>query len=136
MIPAAVLLLTPKPLSPLGAYPRVRMRRNRRAEWSRRLVAEHVLTPADFIWPVFIAEGSSGREAIDSMPGAWRLTIPALVEEAGRAVELGIPVVAVFPVVPSHLRSAEGEEALNPGKSRLPRHRRLEEGAPGARRTL
>jgi porphobilinogen synthase len=89
------------------------MRRNRRDDWSRRLVAENILTAADFIWPVFVAEGPSGREAIESMPGAWRLTIPALVEEAGRAAALGIPAIAVFPVVPAHLKSAEGEEALN-----------------------
>jgi porphobilinogen synthase len=106
--------LARNPLTSLGAYPRVRLRRNRRDDWSRRLVAEHVLTPADFIWPVFIAEGSSGREAIESMPGAWRLTIPALVEDAGRAAALGIPAIAVFPVVPSHLKTAEGDEALNP----------------------
>jgi porphobilinogen synthase len=106
--------LTPKTPSPLGAYPRVRMRRNRRTEWSRRLVAETVLTPADLIWPVFVADGASGREAVQSMPGAYRLTVPALVEEAGRAVELGIPVIAVFPVVPAPSRSAEGNEALNP----------------------
>jgi porphobilinogen synthase len=90
------------------------MRRNRRAEWSRRLVAETVLTPSDLIWPVFVAEGGPDREAIASMPGAFRLSIPALVEEAGRAASLGIPVIAVFPVVPTALKSAEGGEAVNP----------------------
>jgi porphobilinogen synthase len=103
--------LTSKDLSSPGAYPRVRLRRNRREEWSRRLVAETVLTASDLIWPVFVAESGSGREAIASMPGAFRLSIPALVEEAGRAAALGIPVIAVFPVVPNSLKNAEGTVA-------------------------
>ena len=90
------------------------MRRNRRDAWSRRLVAENTLGPADLIWPVFVKDGSSGREAIASMPGAFRLTIPALVEAAGHAAELGIPVIAPFPVVPPELKSEDGEEAVNP----------------------
>ncbi|MBV9522627.1 MAG: porphobilinogen synthase [Alphaproteobacteria bacterium] len=90
------------------------MRRNRRDAWSRRLVAEHVLTPGDLIWPVFVAEGGEGREAIASMPGVWRLGIPALVEEAGRAKALGIPVVAIFPVVPPERKSPDGKEAIDP----------------------
>jgi porphobilinogen synthase len=104
----------PKAPPPLGAYPRIRLRRTRREEWSRRLVAETVLTPADLIWPVFVCPGASGREAIQSMPGASRLTVPALVEEAGRAAAAGIPVIAVFPVVPNPLRNPMGDEALNP----------------------
>ena len=103
-----------KPFSSLGAYPRVRLRRNRRDAWSRRLVAEHVLTPGDLLWPVFVKEGGEAREAIPSMPGASRLTIPALIDEAGRAAALGIPVIAVFPVVPPERKSAEGDEALRP----------------------
>jgi len=106
--------LTSKPFTSLGAYPRVRLRRNRRDEWSRRLVAENTLTPADLIWPVFVKDGPSGREDIPSMPGVSRLTIPALIEEAGRAGELGIPAIAIFPVVPLGLKSEEGDEALNP----------------------
>ena len=92
----------------------MRLRRNRRDEWSRRLVAENVLTAADLIWPVFVKDGASGREDISSMPGVSRLTIPALIDEAGRAIELGIPVIAIFPVVPPGLKSADGDEALNP----------------------
>ncbi len=106
--------MTPKALSSLAAYPRIRLRRNRRDTWSRRLVAEHVLTPADLIWPVFVAEGIDGREAIPSMPGASRLTIPALIEETGRAAALGIPVVAIFPVVPPERKSPNGDDALDP----------------------
>src|ERR1700739_1698147 len=88
------------PSQPLGAYPRIRMRRNRRADWSRRLVAENVLTPADFIWPVFVHGEKTARSPIPSMPGVNRLSLEALVEDAGKAKELGIPVIALFPATP------------------------------------
>src|SRR5258708_34183746 len=89
--------VTPKPFASLGAYPRLRLRRNRRDAWSRRLVAENVLTPGDLIWPAFVAEGrGAGREAIASMPGAFRFTIPALIEEAGPAAPLRTPGLALF----------------------------------------
>jgi porphobilinogen synthase len=115
MTESAVTQVTAKNFSSLGAYPRVRMRRNRRDDWSRRLVAEHVLTPADFIWPVFVKEdGGADREPIASMPGASRLTIGALLDEAGHAAGLGIPMIAVFPVVPASLRTEDGDEAINP----------------------
>jgi porphobilinogen synthase len=101
-------------LPPLAPYPRLRLRRNRRAAWSRKLVAEHVLTPGDLIWPVFVHD--EGHKApIASMPGVFRLPIPALVDAAGEAAALGIPVIAVFPAVPAALKDAEGSEALNPG---------------------
>jgi porphobilinogen synthase len=99
---------------PLGAFPRLRLRRNRRWDWSRRLVAEHVLSPADLIWPVFIHESREARVAIPSMPGVDRLSIPALVADAGLAKSLGIPLIALFPATPSERKSAGGEEALNP----------------------
>src|SRR4051794_28817150 len=98
--------------APLGAYPRLRMRRNRRQDWSRRLVAENVLTAADLIWPVFVIEGG-GREAVPSMPGVERLSIPALIDAAGEAAALGIPVVALFPVTPATLKDDEGSEAVD-----------------------
>jgi porphobilinogen synthase len=90
------------------------LRRNRRDDWSRRLVAEHALTPADLIWPVFVQEGTGGRTPIDSMPGVDRLSIPALVDAAGEAHALGIPVIAIFPVTPLDRKTMEGEEAANP----------------------
>jgi porphobilinogen synthase len=102
------------PDQPLGSYPRIRLRRNRHDDWSRRLVAEHVLTPADFIWPVFVHDGSAAREAIPSMPGVSRLSIGALVEAAGEAKALGIPLVALFPVTPAECKTPEGDEAFNP----------------------
>jgi porphobilinogen synthase len=111
---AVVADVSSKPFTSLGAYPRLRLRRNRRDAWSRRLVAENVLTPGDLIWPAFVTEGrGAGREAIASMPGAFRFTIPALVEEAGRAAALGIPVIALFPVVPPERKNEDGDDAVN-----------------------
>ncbi len=103
----------PAEMRALGAYPRLRLRRNRRHEWSRRLVAEHRLAPEDLIWPLFVHQGEEAAEVL-SMPGVWRLPISELVAEAGRAAALGIPLIAVFPVVEAALKSPEGEEALNP----------------------
>ena len=97
----------------LGAYPRLRLRRNRRHEWSRRLVAEHRLAPEDLIWPLFVHQGEEAAD-IPSMPGVERLPISGLVTTAGRAAELGIPLIAVFPAVDPALKTPEGEEALNP----------------------
>ncbi len=102
------------PSQPLGAYPRIRMRRNRRDDWSRRLVAEHVLTPADFIWPVFVQDAPVARQPIASMPGVDRLSLAALVDATGEAKSLGIPLVALFPVTPLDRKSPDGEEAVNP----------------------
>ncbi len=102
--------MTGSPSSPLGAYPRVRLRRNRRDEWSRRLVAENVLTPADFIWPVFVHDEPAARTPIASMPGVSRLSIAALVDDAGAAAALGIPLIALFPATPPERKSEDGEE--------------------------
>lgn len=107
--------LTSKPPLSLGAFPRLRMRRNRRNEWSRRLVAENTLDAADLIWPVFVIESDAAeKESIASMPGVSRLSIPALIDEAGRAAELGIPAIAIFPVVAADLKTTEGDEAVRP----------------------
>ncbi len=97
----------------LGRYPRTRLRRNRRHAWSRALVAEHTLTPADLIWPVFVQEGKSKRTPIPSMPGVARLTVDELVKDARRAAKLGIPAIALFPVVPANRKSEDGDEAWN-----------------------
>jgi porphobilinogen synthase len=90
------------------------MRRNRRHEWSRRLVAESHLTSSDLIWPVFVHEGRTSRTPIPSMPGVERLSIDLLVEQVAAAQELGIPAVAVFPVTPPARKTPEAEEAVNP----------------------
>ena len=101
------------PGQPLGAYPRIRLRRNRRDGWSRRLVAETVLTPADFIWPVFVHDAAAAREPIPSMPGVSRLSLAALVDAAGEAESLGIPLVALFPATQPGRKTEDGDEALN-----------------------
>jgi porphobilinogen synthase len=98
----------------LGAFPLVRPRRNRKADWSRRLVAEHTLSPADLVWPLFVIEGRNVREAVPSMPGVERLSIDLAVAATREAVELGIPAVALFPNTAPKLRSADAREAFNP----------------------
>jgi porphobilinogen synthase len=100
-------------LPPLAPFPATRLRRNRRDGWSRRLVAETVLTAADLIWPVFVHD-EEGRAPIESMPGVFRLSVPALVDLAGAAAELGIPTIAVFPVVDPTSKDPEGSAALDP----------------------
>ena len=100
--------------APYGAYPRVRLRRNRIDAWTRRLVAEHKLTADDLIWPVFVREGKAAREAVASMPGVDRLSVDLLVEAVGEAKELGIPAIAIFPQIEPRLKSEDGDEAVNP----------------------
>jgi porphobilinogen synthase len=86
----------------------------RRDEFSRRLMRENVLTAHDLIWPVFVLEGQNRREPITSMPGVERLSIDLMVEQAAAAYELGIPVMALFPVTPQEAKSELAEEAWNP----------------------
>jgi porphobilinogen synthase len=96
-----------------GGFPDVRMRRNRKSGWSRRLVAENVLTPADLIWPMFVIEGENKRVPVASMPGVDRLTVDQCVVAAEEAVALGIPCIALFPYTDPSLRTPDGREALN-----------------------
>jgi len=98
----------------LAAFPSLRLRRSRSAAWSRALVAETVLTPADLIWPLFISEGRDVEEPIASLPGVSRWSVDRLAERAHEARELGIPCIALFPNTPRELRSDDGREALNP----------------------
>ncbi len=95
-------------------YPAIRPRRMRRDEFSRRLIREHQLTCDDLIWPVFVLEDENRREPVPSMPGVERLGIQALLREAERAAELGIPAIALFPVTPPERKSELAEEAYNP----------------------
>jgi porphobilinogen synthase len=99
---------------PLGAYPRVRMRRNRRDDWSRRLTRENALTADDLIWPVFVIEGSGKREPVSSMPGVERMSVDVLADAASDAAALGIPCIALFPNTPAAAKDEDGSEALNP----------------------
>lgn len=98
----------------MSAFPRTRMRRLRRDDWSRRLVRENRLSVDDLIWPVFVHEGKASRTAIPSMPGVERLSIDLLVIAAREAEALGIPAIALFPVVPLEKKSDGAEEAWNP----------------------
>ncbi len=97
-----------------GSFPGTRLRRNRRAEWSRRLVREHELSVNDLIWPVFVVEGEGRRVPVVSMPGVERYSVDVLVEQAARAESLGIPALAIFPVTPGDRKTEDGSEAWNP----------------------
>lgn len=100
--------------SGLDLFPYSRMRRMRKDPFSRKLMQENVLTTADLIYPVFVLEGKSRREKIDSMPGIERLSIDLLIEEAKELAALGVPAIAIFPVTPADKKSLEAEEAHNP----------------------
>lgn len=101
------------PFGPLGHFPQTRLRRLRRHDWTRRLVAEATLNVNDLIWPLFVHEGQNRREAVASMPGVERLSVDLLIEAVGNASTLGIPAVAVFPVVEQSKKTLEAEEAAN-----------------------
>jgi porphobilinogen synthase len=97
----------------LGQFPSVRMRRMRRDDFSRRLMRESVLTVDDLIYPVFVLDGEQRREAVASMPGVERLSIDRLLPVAEECVRLGIPVMALFPVIEGPLKTPDGREATN-----------------------
>ncbi len=98
----------------LGQFPQVRMRRMRHDDFSRRLMRENVLTVNDLILPVFVKEGKGDRQPIPTMPGVVRYTLDELLKVCGQCVDLGIPMVALFPAVDSALKTADGLEATNP----------------------
>ncbi len=97
----------------LGRYPQRRMRRNRRDEFSRRLVCEHTLTTNDLIYPAFVIEGRNRSEAVASMPGVERVTTDRLLGMAERCCELGVPALALFPVIDPGRKTPQAEEAFN-----------------------
>ncbi len=99
---------------PFSAFPAARMRRMRHDDFSRRLMREHTLTPDDLIYPVFVLEGRNRREAVASMPGVERLSIDLLLPVAEECVQLGIPALALFPVIDAGLKTLGAQEALNP----------------------
>lgn len=98
----------------MSHYPALRLRRTRSAPWSRRLHAETVLTPADLIWPLFIADGEGVEEPIVSLPGVSRWSVDGIVARAKEAQAAGIACIALFPNTPRELRTEDGREALNP----------------------
>ena len=95
-------------------FPANRPRRLRRDDFTRRLVREHALSVNDLIYPVFVLEGEKRREAVASMPGVERLSLDLLLPVAEECVKLGIPVMALFPVISGHLKTPDGREAANP----------------------
>jgi porphobilinogen synthase len=100
--------------TPIAAsFPTARLRRNRRDAWSRRLVAEVRLDVADLIWPVFVIDGRDRREPVPSMPGVERRSIDRVLPMLEEAAGLGIPAIALFPVTPAELKTADGAEATN-----------------------
>jgi porphobilinogen synthase len=103
-----------KRFTTLGRYPTTRLRRNRREEWSRRLVAETRLSVDDLIWPVFVQEGTNARTPVESMPGVDRLTVDLFVEAAKQARDLGIPAIAIFPETDPAKKTPDAREAYNP----------------------
>ena len=101
-------------MSPHAPFPHGRPRRLRRDEFTRNLVREHALTSHDLIYPVFVLDGQGRREAVASMPGVERLSLDLLLPVAQECVELGIPVLALFPVIDAALKTEDGREAWNP----------------------
>ena len=97
----------------VGSYPSTRLRRNRKANWSRRLVQENSLSANDLIWPIFIREGKKIKEPIKTMPGVYRYTLDKIEPLVEKAINKKIPMIALFPNVPVSKKDAKGSEALN-----------------------
>jgi porphobilinogen synthase len=100
--------------TPLGNFPQRRMRRLRRTEFLRSMVRESVLTPHDFIYPVFVLDGTDRREDVASMPGVSRVSLDNLVPVCEEVLSLGIPAIALFPLIEAAKKTPGGEEAFNP----------------------
>jgi porphobilinogen synthase len=97
----------------VGSYPEVRLRRNRKTEWSRRLVSENKLSTNDLIWPIFIREGKNIKEPVKTMPGVYRYTLDKIERLVERAIQKKIPMIALFPNTPISKKDTKGSEALN-----------------------
>ena len=97
----------------IGSYPNVRLRRNRKTEWSRRLVSESNLSTNDLIWPIFIREGKNIKESVKTMPGIYRYTLDKIEGLVENAINKKIPMIALFPNTPISKKNSKGSEALN-----------------------
>ena len=97
----------------IGSYPNVRLRRNRKTEWSRRLVSENNLSSNDLIWPIFIREGKNIKESVKTMPGIYRYTLDKIEGLVEKAINKKIPMIALFPNTPISKKNSKGSEALN-----------------------
>jgi porphobilinogen synthase len=115
----------------MTTYPALRLRRLRRHDWTRRMVAENMLSPADFIWPVFVIDGENKREPVASMPGVERLSTDQVAAAAKEAAALGIPAIALFPNTPPSLKTDDGREALNRDNLVCRTVRAIKAAAPG-----
>ena len=117
--------------APLGAYPRTRLRRMRGDDWSRRLMRETRLAVDDLIWPIFVQAGDAAETPVPSMPGVMRYSVARAVEAVGEAAALGIPAIAVFPVVDPARKTEDGREAANPENIVCQAVRALKAAHPG-----
>jgi len=97
----------------IGSYPNLRLRRNRKSDWTRRLVRENQLSPNDLIWPIFIREGKNIKESISTMPGVYRYSLDRIELLVERAMNKKIPMIALFPSVDLRKKDLQGSEALN-----------------------
>lgn len=112
------------------SFPTTRLRRNRRDDFTRRMVTEHRLHIDDLIWPIFVCDGQNEHQDVSAMPGVRRVSVDCLVEHVQPAVDLGIPAVAIFPVTPPSLRTADGAESLNPNNLMCQAARTLKRAFP------
>ena len=96
-----------------GKYPNLRLRRNRKTDWSRRLISENTLSPNDFVLPIFVIEGKNKKTPIKSMDGVYRYSIDRLSQIIDKAILFKIPMVALFPYIEKKLKNNKGSEALN-----------------------
>ena len=97
----------------IGSYPETRLRRNRKKEWSRRLVQENTLSANDLIWPIFICEGKNKKEPIETMPNVFRYSVDSIEKLVESAIDKKIPMIALFPNIPVSKKNYKGSEALN-----------------------
>ncbi|MBN8831931.1 MAG: porphobilinogen synthase [Sphingomonadales bacterium] len=118
------------PSFPAPAYPAIRLRRTRASAWSRALHAEHRLSPADFIWPLFVTSGEGVEEPIASLPGVSRWSVDLAVARARDAAALGIPCLALFPNTPADKRSDDGAHALDPDNLMCQAIRAIKDAVP------
>jgi porphobilinogen synthase len=101
-------------MSDISSFPNTRLRRTRVTGWSRAMVRENMLSPADLIWPLFVTEGEGVEESIATLPGVSRWSVDQIVLRAAEAIELGIPCIALFPNTQADRRTEDGAEAFNP----------------------
>ena len=121
---------TPAATKTPGRYPTARMRRNRRDDSIRRLVAENTLSVDDLIWTMFVVDGENKHEPVDSMPGVVRYTTDVIAEAVNEAYELGIPAVGLFPFTDPSSKTPEGAESLNPDNLVCTAIRNIKEQVP------